>query len=66
MDIRNMGEEVVEYSDRSPETLCRYFLRPFPECHCKEITSLSIPFVLKYCNGNQLTCDIYLRNSEKD
>lgn len=57
---------VVTGSDTPTQQLCPYVTRPFPDCHCVEITSLTIPFVLTYCNGNQLTCEIYRRNSTDD
>lgn len=46
----------------SAEHLCPYFRTPFPDCYCFNLTSLQIPFVLKYCNGNHSSCDIYIRH----
>jgi hypothetical protein len=65
MDTTELSEktETVTGSPVPLGQLCPYFTRPFPDCYCTDITSLKIPFVLRYCNGNQLTCDIYRRNS---
>ncbi|NVN93546.1 MAG: hypothetical protein HXX11_23515 [Desulfuromonadales bacterium] len=53
-------------SDTSTEKLCPFFKRPFPDCHCVNLTSRKIPSVLKYCNGNQFDCKIYLRKTDSN
>lgn len=60
------GADTAMSSDVPTKQLCPYFTSPFPDCYCVEMTSLKIPFVLKYCNGDQFACEIYQHNSEEN
>lgn len=62
MNKMEMSDQADTPPDIEPEQLCPYFSSPFPNCYCVNMTSLDIPFVLKYCHGAQSNCKIYLSN----
>jgi len=61
MNTMAIPEQSVPPPVVKQKELCPFFHRPFHDCRCVNMTSVDIPFVLKYCNGNQRECKIYLR-----
>jgi len=46
--------------------LCPFFSRPFPDCHCVNMTSLDIPQMLKYCHGHHSDCTVFLSHTREN
>jgi len=43
---------------------CEFIDNPFPECYCKNITSLKIYNILQLCFGESSNCPIYQQNAD--
>ena len=40
---------------------CPILADPLPECYCFEMTSIKVPYAVKYCLNDFSICDIYQR-----
>lgn len=63
MNTTKIPEHSLTPTDTKQKDICPFLHRPFPDCRCINMTSLDIPYVLEYCNGNQQECEIYLHNN---
>ena len=41
--------------------MCPILADPLPECYCIDMTSMKIPYAIKYCLFEYKDCDIYRR-----
>ena len=48
------------------DKFCPVLRNPEPDCYCFNLNSQGIASALKYCQGNYLACDIYLRVKKKE
>ncbi|MEE4263842.1 MAG: hypothetical protein V2I56_14210 [Desulfobacteraceae bacterium] len=48
-DFKNGGE------------MCPLLMDPDPDCYCLDLSSLKIPYAIKYCLHDFRECDIYQR-----
>jgi len=43
------------------DEMCPVLMDPDPDCYCFDLSSLKIPYAIKYCMRNFRECDIYQR-----
>lgn len=43
------------------DKMCPVLADPLPECYCFDMTSMKVPYAIKYCLKDFLACDIYQR-----
>jgi hypothetical protein len=48
-------------SDDGEKNFCPLLNDPEPDCYCFNMNSHTISLAVKYCQGDYLACDIYLR-----
>jgi len=39
--------------------VCRFVMKPFPECYCYAISSVTIPNMVNFCGNDFESCPIY-------
>ena len=48
------------------DKMCPILDDPQPNCYCIDMTSMKIPYAVKYCLRDFRTCDIYQRVLKKN
>jgi len=48
------------------DKMCPILNNPQPNCYCIDMTSMKIPYAVKYCLQDFRQCDIYQRVFKKD
>jgi len=57
-----MNTKLIQTENKSE--CCEFVSNPSSHCHCLQITSRSVPNIIKYCMDSYHNCPIYIKLME--